>query len=33
MEFGPLDNQGSDKVFLTEIDQAGRVVPVTRSSP
>jgi ABC-type branched-subunit amino acid transport system substrate-binding protein len=33
MEYGPLDNQGSDKVFLTEIDEAGRVVPVARSSP
>ncbi|MEX1110115.1 MAG: ABC transporter substrate-binding protein [Dongiaceae bacterium] len=31
MEYGPLDNQGSDKVFLTEIDEYGHVVPVTRS--
>lgn len=33
MEYGPLDNQGSDKVFLTEIDEGGQVVPVTRGGP
>lgn len=33
MEYGALDNQGSDKVFLTEIDEDGHVIPVTRSSP
>jgi branched-chain amino acid transport system substrate-binding protein len=33
LEYGPLDNQGSDKVFLTVIDEQGRVVPVTWSTP
>ena len=28
--YGPADNQGSDRVYLTIIDQRGRVRPVRR---
>ena len=30
LEFGPIDNQGSDRVFLTEIGADGRYHPVER---
>ena len=30
LEFGPIDNQGSDRVFLTEIGPDGRYHPVER---
>ena len=30
LEFGPIDNQGSDRVFLTEIGSDGRYHPIER---
>lgn len=30
LEFGPIDNQGSDRVFLTEIGSDGRYHPIDR---
>ena len=30
LRYGPADNQGSDRVYLTRIDQRGRVRPVQR---
>ena len=30
LSYGPLDNQGSDQVYLTVIDDRGRVVPAAR---
>ena len=30
LEFGPIDNQGSDRVFLTEIGADGRYHPIER---
>ena len=32
LEFGPIDNQGSDRVFLTEIGPDGRYRPIERLS-
>ena len=32
LEFGPIDNQGSDRVFLTEIGPDGRYRPIGRLS-
>ena len=32
LEFGPIDNQGSDRVFLTEIGADGRYHPIERLS-
>ena len=33
LRYGPADNQGSDRVYLTIIDQRGRVRPVRRMMP
>lgn len=33
LEFGAIDNQGSDRVFLTEIGPDGRYRPLTRLKP
>ena len=33
LRYGPADNQGSDRVYLTIIDQQGRVRPARRMTP
>ena len=33
LRYGDADNQGSDRVYLTVIDDEGRVQPVSRMAP